>query len=135
MIGDLNATEDEYLDTDRIGATGGSGKMEADAAVIQCINDMKYNDLIRSRFPNTRMVRLVTRAVTHQTNKLLDRIMVTRQMAMHAQTKIAIYKDSLTHAGSYHLMVVADFPIDTARIASKRENIWDMNEYSKWTWP
>ena len=56
-------------------------------------------------------------------------------MAMHAQTKIAIYKDSLTHAGSDHLMVVVDFPIDTTRVASKRENIWDMYEYSKWKWP
>ena len=43
MTGDLNAAEDEYLDTDRIGATRNSGEMEADAAVIQCIKAMKYN--------------------------------------------------------------------------------------------
>ena len=40
MTGDLNAAEDEYLDTDRIGATRNGGEMEADAAVIQCIKDM-----------------------------------------------------------------------------------------------
>ena len=68
------------------------------------------------------------------TNRLLDRITVARLMAMHAQTKIAIYKDSLTYAGSDHLMVVADFPIDTKRVASKRENIRDMYKYSKWKW-
>ena len=132
MIGDFNAAESEYLDTDRIGASKESGNMEADSTVIQCIKDMKYHDLIRSRFPNTRMV---TRAVTHQTNRLLDRIMVTKQMAMHAQSKVAIYKDSVTHAGSDHLMVVADFPIDTAYVTKKRENIWNMYTYSKWKWP
>jgi hypothetical protein len=31
VIGDLTAAEDEYLDTDRIGATRNSGKMEEDA--------------------------------------------------------------------------------------------------------
>ena len=82
--------------------------------------------------PNTRMV---TRAVAHQTNRLLDRIMVTKQLAVHPHTRIAIYKDSLTHAGSDHLMVVADLPIDTAKVAKQRENIWDMYKYSKWTWP
>ena len=32
-------------------------------------------------------------------------------------------------------MVVADLPIDTAKVAKQRENIWDMHKYSKWTWP
>ena len=32
-------------------------------------------------------------------------------------------------------MVVADFPIDTANVAKKRENIWNMYTYSKWKWP
>ena len=79
---------------------------------------MKYDDLIRPRFPNTRMV---TRSVTHKTNRLLDRITVTRQMAMHVQTQITIYKDSLTYAGSDHIIIVAHFPIDTTRVASKRK--------------
>ena len=46
LIGDLNASESEWLDTDMMGATHDSGRMEPDAAVLTAIKDMRYSDLI-----------------------------------------------------------------------------------------
>ena len=80
LIGDLNASESEWLDTDRIGATHDSGRMESDAAVLAAIRDMRYSDLIRTRYPTKRVV---TRAVKHDTNRLLDRVMVTKEIGKH----------------------------------------------------
>ena len=64
LIGDLNASESEWLDTDRIGATYDSGRMEPDATVLTAIRDMRYSDLIRTRYPTKGVV---TRAVRHDT--------------------------------------------------------------------
>ena len=56
LIGDLNAAETEYLDTDREGADPTEEKSEADRDVIQTIKDTKCGDTIRKRFPKTRIV-------------------------------------------------------------------------------
>ena len=80
LIGDLNAAESEWLDTDRVGATHDSGRMEQDASVIAAIKDMMYSDLIRTRCPTKKVV---TRAVQHDTNRLLDRVMVTKEIGKH----------------------------------------------------
>ena len=121
LIGDLNAAETEYLDTDREGADPTEEKSEADRDVIQTIKDMKYGDIIRKRFPKTR---IVTRSVSHQTNRLLDRILATKEVANHPETRIGVYKHSLTKAGSDHLMILADLPVDTAGSAANRVDIW-----------
>ena len=42
LIGDLNAAENEYLDTDTEEVAHGSEGMELDAAIIASIRDMGY---------------------------------------------------------------------------------------------
>ena len=129
LLGDLNASESEWLDTDRVGATHDSERMEADASVIATLKDMRYADLIRTKYPTKRVV---TRAVHHETNRLLDRIMVTKEVARHGASRVAVYKHSFIKAGSDHLMVAADLPIDTAGAAGDRVQIWQPYEYTKW---
>ena len=132
LIGDLNAAETEHLDTDREGTDPTEEKSEADRDVIQTIKDMKYGDIIRERFPKTR---IVTRSVSHQTNRLLDRILATKEVAKHPETRIGVYKHSLTKAGSDHLMILADLPVDTAGSAAKRVEIWTPYSYTRWKKP
>ena len=84
----MNAYESEWLDTDRIGATHDSGRMEPDAAVIAAIKDMRYSDLIRTRYPTKRVV---TRAVHHDTNRLLDRVIVTKEISRHQAARVAVF--------------------------------------------
>ena len=62
LIGDLNASESEWLDTDRIGATHDSGRMESDVAVLAAVRDVRYSDLIRTRYPTKRIVTSMTQA-------------------------------------------------------------------------
>ena len=76
---------------------------------------------------------MVTRAATHQTNRLLDRVMVNKQLANHTQSRIGVYRHSFLKAGSDHMMVVADLPIDTAGAAGKQIKIWEPYSYVKWS--
>ena len=55
LIGDLNAAENEYLDTDREDVAHDSEGMELDAAMLASIRDMGYADIIRTRFPKKRV--------------------------------------------------------------------------------
>ena len=130
LIGDLNAAESSYLDTDREGVEHDSVLLEPDSIVIETIKSMRYEDLIRTRFPDKRVV---TRAATHQTNRLLDRVMVNKQLANHMQTRVGVYRHSFLKAGSDHMMVVADLPIDTAGAAGKQIKIWEPYSYVKWS--
>ena len=70
LAGDLNAAQNTWLDTDRKGVNPGDNEQEPDAEVLAVIKRIKYHDIIRTRHPTAR---LVTRAITHQTNRLLDR--------------------------------------------------------------
>ena len=105
LIGDLNAAENEYLDTDREDVAYGSVGMELDAAVIASIRDMGYADIIRTRFP-TYTKRVVTRTSKTQTNRLLDRVMSTKEVAKHGATRIGVYKHGFIKAGSDHQLVI-----------------------------
>ena len=130
LIGDLNASESEWLDTDRLGATYDSGCMAPDAAVLTAIRNMRYSDLTRTRYPTKRVV---TRAVQHDTNRLLNRIMVTKEIGKHQVARVAVYKHSFFKARPDHLMVAADLPVDTAGAAGKRVEIWQPYEFTKWS--
>ena len=57
LIGDLNAAESSYLDTDREGVEHDSVLVEPDSIVIETIKSMRYEDLIRTRFPDKRVVK------------------------------------------------------------------------------
>ena len=91
LIGDLNAVESTYLDTDREGVGHECDLTGQDSVVIETIKSMRYVDLIRTRFPEKR---LVTRTARHQTNRLLDRVMANKQLACHLHSKVAAYKHS-----------------------------------------
>ena len=97
LIGDLNAAESSYLDTDREGVEHDSVLLEPDSIVIETVKSMRYEDPIRTRFPDKRMV---TRAATHQTNRLLDRVMVNKQLANHIQSRVGVYRHNFLKAGS-----------------------------------
>jgi hypothetical protein len=96
--------------------------------VIRTLRSMKYDDLIRVRFPNKRVV---TRVVSHQTNRLLDRSMTTKEVAGNAETRIAVSKKGFLKAGSDHV-VIADLPVDTTGTAGARVPIWEPYEYERW---
>ena len=130
LIRDLNAAESTYLDTDREGVDHECDLTEQDSVVLETIRSMRYEDLIRTRFPEKR---LVTRTASHQTNRLLDRVMVNKQLAGHLHSKVAVYKHSFLQAGSDHMLVVADLPIDTAGMAGRQIKIWEPYSYVRWS--
>ena len=130
LIGDLNAAENEYLDTDREEVAHDSEGMELDAAIIASIRDMGYADIIRTRFPKKRVV---TRTSKTQTNRLLDRVMSTKEVAKHGATRIGVYKHGFIKAGSDHQLVIADLPVDTAGAAGERVPLWEPYEFTKWS--
>jgi hypothetical protein len=130
LIGDLNAAENEYLDTDRDHVARDSVKMELDATVIASIRDMGYADIIKTRFPKTRVV---TRTSKNQTNRLLDRVMSTEEVAKHGATRIGVYKHGFIKAGSDHQLVIADLPMDTAGAAGERVPLWEPYEFTRWS--
>ena len=94
--------------------------MEPDTPVLTAIKDMRYSNLIRARYPTKRVV---TRAVQHDTNRLLDRVMVTKEIVKHQTARVAVYKHSFLKARSDHLMVAADLPVDTVGAADRRVEI------------
>ena len=55
--------------------------------MLAAIKDMRYSDLIRTRYPTKRVVK---RAVQHETNRLLDRAMVTKQVGKHQTARVAV---------------------------------------------
>ena len=112
LIGDLNASESEWLDTDRISATHDSGRMEPNAAVLAAIKDMRYSDLLRTRYPTKRVV---TRAMQHDTNRLLDRMMVTKEIGKYQPARVAVHK---------HSFLKADFPFFTMEISARWTPNW-----------
>jgi hypothetical protein len=104
--------------------------MEPDATVLAAIKDMRYSGLIRARVSTKRVV---TRAVRHDTNRLLDGVMVTKEIGKHQAARVAVHKHSFLKAGSDHLMIAADLPVDTAGAARRRVEIWQPYEFTKWS--
>ena len=76
-----------------------SVEIELDAAVIAAIKDVVYADIIRTRFPKTRVV---TKTSKNQTYRLLDRVMSTKEVAKHGATRTGVYKHGFVKAGSDH---------------------------------
>jgi ribonuclease HI len=132
MMGDLNAAGDTYLDTDRTSDRTTEGTNEPDAFVLENIGHMKLRDVLRHRYPKERVV---TRAVQHQTNRYLDRIYTSKQIANHESTRIGVQKGDFAMAGSDHKLIVADLPIDTAACAQSRTSIWRPHKFDTWTLP
>ena len=131
-LGDLNAAINTFLDTDRQEKEGREEdrkEEEKDAFVIKELKKLNLVDIFRGRYPATRAV---TRVSPDQTNRFLDRIMVTSEVAAHPATEIAIFKEQFLIAGSDHLMIMADLPIDTAGVADERVAIWQPRTVTKW---
>ena len=131
ILGDLNAAGNTHLETDRQQKEDreiDKEEEEKDAFVIDEIRKMKMVDIFRGRYPTTRAVTRISK----QTNRMLDRIMVSTEAASHPATEIAIYKHQIITAGSDHRMVVADLPIDTAGMAKDRVPLWKKTTITKW---
>ena len=58
--------------------------------------------------------------------------MVTKEISKHQAARIAVYKHSFIKAGSDHLMIAADLPVDTIGAAGRRVEIWQPYEFTKW---
>ena len=79
----------------------------------------------------------MTRTSKTQTNRLLDRVMSTKEVAKHGATRIGVYmyKHGFIKAGSDHQLVIADLPVDTAAsvgAAGERVQLWKPYEFTKW---
>ena len=132
LLGDLNATISTLLDTDRKEKEGRQvedEEEEKDAFVIKEINKLRLTDLLRGRYPVTRAT---TRTSTNQTNRFLDKIFATGEIAEHPDTQIGIYKEQFLTIGSDHKMIMADIPVDTAGVAEQRVEIWEKRKIIKW---
>jgi ribonuclease HI/endonuclease/exonuclease/phosphatase family metal-dependent hydrolase len=130
IAADLNAAESTMLDTDRGRREPVQPEwQEKDAFVVKAVKAMNVVDLFRGRFPKTQAV---TRVSTTGTNRLRDRIFVTQEAATHPAAAVAILKTQILAAGSDHLPVMADLPIDTAYVARGRELLWQPLEQTKW---
>ena len=77
--------------------------------VIDNIESMKYRDALRERHPTAR---IVTRAVAHQCNRRLDRILATTRLARHQHTRSAVYEGEPTMKGSDHKLVIFWVPAE-----------------------
>ena len=130
LIGDLNAAQDTALDTDKgMVREVETDEEEKDAFVLETIKDMHLTDVFRGRFPK---LRAVTRTSSQGTNRLLDRVFVTGEAAGHPSTGVAISKHKWLDAGSDHLMVMLDLPIDTAGVALHRMPMWEPRKEKRW---
>ena len=57
-------------------------------AVLAAIKDIRYSDLIRTRYPTKRVV---TRAMQHDTNSLPHRIMITKEIGKHQAARVPVW--------------------------------------------
>jgi hypothetical protein len=127
MATDINAAKYTEIDTDRTGPFT-EGQLEPDAQIIKDIEDLRLHDVFRTAFPG---LKAVTRRAKH-TNRLLDRIFATSEAANHPNTRVAIYKGDVHGGGSDHLMVMADFPVDTAGVAAASTKMWEPLVVTRW---
>ena len=142
LLGDLNAAQWTETDTDKIQASGVAmptpdadteWQPHSDAFVIEELTDMHLHDTIRERYPwNT----LVTRRAEHHTNRLLDRILVTRELTGET-LRASIYQPGIfTHGGvdTDHKLVVADLAADCAGGAASRVTLWKKHKKTTTRW-
>ena len=81
-----------------------------------------------------------------QANRLLDRVLVSKQASEHIGTQVGIYQGAVMAkvdindrdtmhgeiAGeSDHMMVVADLPIDTAGRSTNKVKLWDFHTVTR----
>ncbi len=142
ILGDTNAAEWSDLDTDSEYVSGEGVSMEArdeeweperDSFVIEHLLKMKMCDAIRERYPSNNFV---TRRATHHTNRFLDRVFVSKELATDTM-RAAIYQPGIfTHGGvdTDHKMVVVDLPIDCAGEAASRVQLWSKHKKETLRW-
>ncbi len=133
LLGDLNAALNTMLDTnrqEREGRDPDDCEEEKDAYVLRELYGMRLVDVFRGMYPTTRAVTRVSKK--HETNRLLDRILVTAEAAAHPATEVGICKRPFIISGSDHRPMMIDLPIDTAGMARDRVQLWCKREVTKW---
>ena len=133
LVGDTNAAKSTDLDTDREpqGALSPAAQ-EDDACVIEELEDMHLVDVMREKYPTTR---IVTRKNTSGTNRYLDRVMATQEAATHVATRAgtSINLDLIPCSKEPdHKTVIADLPIDTAGAAQTSAGLWESHTETRW---
>ena len=141
IMGDFNAAEWTETDTDEEFGSGEGVPSEGeatgweqqrDAFVIEHMHKMKMVDALRERYP---MNNFVTRRVTHQGNRLLDRAFVSRELTV--AMRAAVYQPGIfTYGGvdTDHKMVVVDLAIDSAGGASEGVTLWRKHKKETLRW-
>jgi exonuclease III len=142
LLGDFNAAKYTETDTDEAYESGNpvpedtdndGWAMEDDAFVIEHIEEMKLQDALRDRYPGNNFV---TRKVTHQANRLLDRIFISKELSGPTM-KAAIYQPAIfTYGGTDtdHKMVIVDLAIDTAGGAAQQVTLWSKHKKETLRW-
>lgn len=142
LLGDFNAAQSTEADTDSDYESGDPlvqdsedevGSTEADAYILEHIQQMKMQDALRERYPNNNFV---TRKVEHQTNRLLDRIFISKEL-MGPSLRAAIYQPAIfTYGGTDtdHKMVVVDVTIDCAGGAAEQVKLWSKHKKETLRW-
>ena len=117
-LGDLNAAEDSFLDTDK-----GMKGVAKDAWFISAVQGLGVADVFRWWHP-------LVSAITHKgtgglednAGRRLDCIMASEEIAIHEST--AIWIRQLDGLSTDHRMVVIDCAVNTARVAGVPIPIW-----------
>ena len=104
-VGDTNSAQYTVIDTDRTEPDTilreDEVELESDHHVLDDLLSKGFglHDILRERYWNTRFVsRNVQRKTTSgnlQTNRLLDRILVSKQASAHIGTKVGIYQGAV----------------------------------------
>ena len=106
---------------------------EPDAATIEHLEALGFNDPLRQDFP---ALRLSTRkGDLNQAMRYLDRIMMTTELSEHMETRVGIYQPAIFGLeDTDHRMVVADLPIDVAGVSEERAELWDIHKSKSLRW-
>jgi ribonuclease HI len=143
LLGDINAAKWTDLDTDARHLSGEAvgdlsqhedqREREPDAFVINHLESFGLVDTVRERYPENNFV---TRKASHHTNRLLDRIFVTKDMTGDTM-RAGIFQQAIFTQGGKdtdHKLMVTDLPIDCAGGAARQVKLWSKHKKETLRW-
>ena len=130
VIGDLNAAEDSYLDTNRP-IEQADAKPEREATLLWALKGKGLHDCFRTRHPEVRAVSRHPQGALAATQaaRRIDHIFATDELARGVATRIGIHHTAPIHTD--HLPIIADFSIDCAEMAANQVPVWDRVKVEK----
>ena len=134
LAGDTNAATRTAIDTDSEAA---DDEMELDSCTIDHLEAMGLIDPLRERYPTTTLLtrRLQRTGEGYQVRRYLDRIMATKEVALHGGTRSGIFQEDIFGVeDTDHMMIVTDVPVDVAATAASRATLWDEHTTTRRVW-